>query len=842
MTQASDPNPARRRPYEWLRLIGLLLVLFPALLRASVTHDAFPFWSMDPAVVAPPIDPSAAQGDSVFSAVGVSLSGVGPTGVLLMDLVGLLGSALVLIGLSLGGVRVPWHWPLLASIGSVGALLHALVLGQGDLDHLRLGSSWICAIWSGLAVYCVAGDQKLRRLALGLSLGFIVVLALRGGVQVFAEHARTVADFDRNREAIFASRGWTEGSASALVYERRLRQPEALGWFGLSNVYASFAATASVVFLALAVPGVMLARKARPLLLPAIVLGVVAGLSLLALFYNDSKGGFASAAFGLGVLACVWLARRPLQGAAGKGAILATRWAGGLAIAIPLAALALRGLVGERIGELSLLFRWFYLVGSARIFGESPLIGVGPGGFQEAYAVARPLLSPEEVSSPHSVLFDWSATLGLFGVAWCVLLVLLALRAGRRPLAEAAETPAPASMLDAARPRLYAIAGMIAGVLAVSMYFERGASFAASNAMALTDAEPMPMWALGAGLLMVVIAGFLWGLCANAMLSKAVTPRVLDAAGLAGACVMLAHWQIEMTPTQASSAPLAMVIFGACAAGLPPKNDSSTGGRFARLPGLVGGLVPLLLIPTLWAGAVTRVAAWENGLADAARQLEPIARVRTIAGATDPRDRAAVRAALEEIRLQHGALLGTPPPQTFQELEQRLVLLELDRRPRAHRILTDAIDDLRLGSDATRRLLIEEAMKISERYRAVGEQRHAAAWAARALATAEVWAGADQTRFGPALMRARAAEAVRAATDADDAVARRAWERAHELAPLEPAPIRRLWALAEERGDTEQASTWAAKLLETDARFRLDPLRGLSESERERARRAARQP
>jgi hypothetical protein len=216
--------------------------------------------------------------------------------------------------------------------------------------------------------------------------------------------------------------------------------------------------------------------------------------------------------------------------------------------------------------------------------------------------------------------------------------------------------------------------------------------------------------------------------------------------------------------------------------------------------------------------------------------------VRMIAGDVDARDRAAVREALEELRLQHGNLLGAPPPQTLEQLESRLVELELDRRPMAHEVLTDSIRDLGLGSDSTRRLLVEEAIRISERYRATGERGPAEAWAARAMAAADAWVSADPDRFGPTLIRARAAEAVRTATGADADLAQRAWERAHEVAPTEPAPIRRLWALAEERGDTEQASIWAAKLLETDARFRLDPLRGLSESERERARQAARQP
>lgn len=849
----AKPQPAKAKSGpELLRLLGLLLILFAALLRASVTHDAMPYWSMDPATVATPLDPGTPDPRGVTGAIRASLSGVGPTGVLLMDLAGLLGAFLALCGLTLGGGRMPLLWPALATLGSLGVLVHALVLKQGDLDHLRIGASWICAVWSCLGVYAACSDPKLRRLAIGLALGFIVVLALRGGVQVFSEHARTVADFERNREAILASRGWTEGSASALVYERRLRQPEALGWFGLSNVYASFAATASVVFIGLAVPLIALARKDRSVILGAAIVGLVALLSVVALLYNDSKGGFAAAAFGLSILALAWLAARPLR-ATVQGALLSVlRYAGVLAITLPLLALVLRGLIGERVGELSLLFRWFYLVGSVRIFGENPLLGVGPGGFQDAYADARPPLSPEEVTSPHSVLFDWGATLGLFGVAWCALLVLVALRAGRNAANTITETeaeprPAPPSLLDAPRARIYSLALVIAGVLAVSMWLERGSSFAATIAMAFSDAEPMPIWALGAGLGLVTIAGVLWGACVTTLLTSRIGERSISVAGLAGAGVMLAHWQIEMTPTQPSSAPLAFAILAACAAGRPrptpatPDDAGKKPGRFARLPGLIAAIVPLALVPILWAGGVQRVAAWESGLARAAILVEPIGRVRALASGVDASDRTSVRAFLENLRLEHSALIGAAPPANMAGLERRLLEAELERRPAAHEILTDASESLELRHTATRKLLIEEAIRIAERYRAIGDDQSASAWAARAMAMADAWSAEEPDRFGPAMVKARAIEGTASDPETDPRV-REAWERAHRLSPRELAPIRRLWQLALDRNDPEQAALWAERLLDAEARFRLDPLRGLSESERLRARRSLPDP
>src|SRR5690606_35332276 len=148
--------------------------------------------------------------------------------------------------------------------------------------------------------------------------------------------------------------------------------------------------------------------------------GAAAGLGALGLTY--SKGGLE--ALGLGVVvvgAQVWMHRR--------GSRRQARAAGWLmpgAVAAPIVAVVVRGLIGERLGERSLLFRWFYWQGASRIATDHPVAGVGPAGFQEAYLSARPPLSVEEVTSPHGLPFDWWATLGLFGLAWVGLFGLVA--------------------------------------------------------------------------------------------------------------------------------------------------------------------------------------------------------------------------------------------------------------------------------------------------------------------------------------------------------------------------------------------------------------------------------
>jgi len=96
------------------------------------------------------------------------------------------------------------------------------------------------------------------------------------------------------------------------------------------------------------------------------------------------------------------------------------------------------------------------------------MLGVGPDGFQNAYLTARPAISPEEVDSPHSVLFDWWATLGFGGIAWAALLIAILwfggrgliadTSAGQHSLTSAEPAPSAPSRLD-----LYWIGSVVPG-------------------------------------------------------------------------------------------------------------------------------------------------------------------------------------------------------------------------------------------------------------------------------------------------------------------------------------------------------------------------------------------
>src|SRR5690606_6937126 len=167
----------------------------------------------------------------------------------------------------------------------------------------------------------------------------------------------------------------------ARAFERRLRQREASGWFGLTNVYATVVAGALVALIGLAAAGWKEARSHRPALADgwpgALTVGALAAAA--ALWMSQSRGGMLAAAIGLAMLGFgAWArSRQKLARLGGPAAVSVVPLLMGL--------IALQGALGTRAGDLSLLFRWFYFKTAGAIFGHEPLVGVGPAGFQAAY-------------------------------------------------------------------------------------------------------------------------------------------------------------------------------------------------------------------------------------------------------------------------------------------------------------------------------------------------------------------------------------------------------------------------------------------------------------------------
>lgn len=863
--------------------IGIALVVVAALVRAMTVTLPLPHFDADPRTTAIPELAPPSTGIGVLDAILGNPSGLGPTGGLVLDAIALLGAALAIGAAARSLCRSDGLVLGLVGLGTVAAFWHALEPARaGDA---WIGSAWIAAWWGAAAAWVSARDAALGRLLLAGVAGFALVLGAKGMIQVGIDHPQTVASFEANRDAELAARGWQPGSASAILYERRLRQPEATGWFGLANVYASFMAGAVVLFGGLAWNAWRGAeRRGKPRGARAHGALIAGGLGFLAaslgLVLSGSKGGYGAALLGVMAAVLPMLAWRAMSGREGGvltrivrtprfGSVVAVG-----AVALVLAGIALRGLMGDAIGELSLRFRWFYLVGAGRVFADAPLLGVGPDGFQAAYLLARPALSPEEVTSPHSVLFDWAATLGVFGLAWGAALLSMTWLGGRGlGREEAPHDPEAFKNEPVSRARIYAVGGVAAGVMMLSTLIERGASVPLGLAGAMSSADPIPMWALLAGLGAWAGLGVAWVWMTFAAARGMGRTIARWAAGAMVAWVAVA--MVDMAPIQPGSAGLFLLAIAAAAgAGRsePTEREGSNeeaqgegtrGG--AGLDGLARGLGVIAAAACVglagFAGLRAQQASvWERTLGGSARVLAPIGRarqqIRQLAG-EGVREREIARVVGEGMGETLMRTTGEPPADGLDELVGQIDRADLIVTLAA----TEPVVEARAGVPGVvpgldRRVvgMLLEVAAIADREgleslrdRAIDRAWSVADGAIRVLEAS----GADpmEAGTGPGVWQLRASVILEAdrLLGLGDGVSREAadraiadLERAHELDPQGIGVVVRLMELADGAGRREEARAWASRALELDGRKRLDPVRGLGVDERRRAERLAR--
>lgn len=609
-----------------VRWVSLGLVLVPLAVRATTPSAALPAWDLDPLLVAAP------------------MLGYGPAGSMLMDVLAVGGAG----GLLWSGGRWSGLTKVLLGLAGVGAFS---VVAAGWLGHApsiqdqRIGLAWLAAIVGAVALRHAAQDRRVYAVAGSFVLGLFVLLAAKAGVQYFVENPRTVETFRASRETFFAAQGWTAESAMARAYERRLTDPAATTWLALANVLGSFMAAGAVAFAGLAVaagriPEGVWGGAGRPRgLVAASLVGAAACLAGLAM----AGGKGAPMAAGLGFAALAWLvlpARRPAGSARG----VVARGLPLLAAAGALVAVLVRGVVGERLGELSLLFRAFYVDAAARIAMAGGALGVGPDGFKEAYLRAKVPLSPEEVSSPHSIFFDYWACLGTAGLAWVVLVLCLLWAAGRGTAAglgagAAARGDSGAPGGPPVRPLIRLAAGFAALATLGATVLE---SAGATPETALLRLGGLAAWCVVAGFLVVV---FLRATAARLALGAA-------------AVTLAAHMQIEVTATWPPSAAILFALLGL--AGAPAFLDeraSGGGGGSDALAGVGGAAavsrwrragpgLGVLAWLAVGAGVLAPVVRWERLLLAAAADLHPVAELNDLLERSSTADSAAGRARL----------------------------------------------------------------------------------------------------------------------------------------------------------------------------------------------------
>ncbi len=774
-------------------MLGVSGLLFLCLARAFAPIESFQYWSTDPTLLPIP--------ETSF----------GPVVLLAINTLTILAAGVVCFCVRPRSSRIATLEAGLLAAGMAPAIYHSLFARGVSVEDAHTCFSWIAAVSAGVAASRASSIPTLRRLIIATLVGGIAVLAAKGVVQVYIEHPGTVAAFKANRAAVLASHGWSDGSPMARAFEHRLLQPEAGAWFGLSNITAALAASATGLLFAMLLPNVRSQEPGTPRTPRAAILILTVGLvsAGLLLVLAGAKGGLAAAGIAIMTACALLQLGRTLGGlppSPGQTRVLQ---------ALPLALCTLvtlgviaRGLVGDRLAERSLLFRAYYWEAAVRVFASHPLEGVGPSQFKNSYLLLKNPLNPEEITSPHNVLLDFVSTLGLGGLAWGVLFVLWVWRLG---VAMARTDDGEEAHLDLRR-EIRPVVIAISGAVILGIWIELGA---ASPEGALARV-------LGLALGIAIAAGVL------ARLAR--SPKLAGCAAGATALAMLAL--IDMGPTFVGSAPWFMALLGVC--GHTPSDRSiDPAGRLVANQSsrrLIVGATALSAACAVW--LALRLTSWQSLLRQSAQAVLPTATLRqelqslAEAGSRATReDRAMVE--LELTRLT-GLTFADPPSALFSAVER----VRMKSIQEAFDLLNDASNELPTHAP-TREAACRLALQLADWHRSQGR-------------VADVQATTDEALrlSAPVLLKASDSPSLTWQAGVVEAVGELRGDPAPlwgpaaidlhtQAAALDPYSLIHVVKLADlcarlERND--QAASWASQALKLNEYTRLDPsgTRGLT--------------
>ncbi|MCA9303929.1 MAG: O-antigen ligase family protein [Phycisphaerales bacterium] len=721
----TEHKPSEQPAAPILAWSMLTLLLTVVCVRTTSGYTPFPWWDGDP-----------------FTDLIVP-TGLTPTTALIADLLMMVFSLGTVAGVRRAGGRVLLVPGLLIAVAQLVVVIHAF----RDLNTLVGGTDLIAAVCAGYACWHAIQLPRAREILAGITLSLVCVLGVIGLHQVLVQHPQTVAEFESNKSSFFTSRGWAPESFQARTFERRLMQADPTAWFGLTNVYASFAGAMGVGLLVLAW------RTGKHWSKGVLGLAGIGGVGLVV--FSGSTGALGAVVIGLVILMV-----GAKFGRVRTGPLIVVA-----SVLVVLAVIA-RGFVGERIGELSLLFRSQYMLGAWRAWVEHPILGVGSGNFQEAYARLKPPTSPEDVASPHSIGFDFVSTLGVGGIALLGVLATLVWSIGKR------SEPITGIGDPTKRILLRVIGAVVFISFAISIRLAMGAS----------TLELIGVQAVGT----LAWFGLAWVIAVRAHGSACRW-------ALAGAsAVLMIHGQLDLTPTSGVSAGLFAVMIGS--AGSVPTSESCSmpGVLKERLLAVGVAVMGVLLV---WKGSW--LFGWERSIDRAGEGAHRFAML-DLAEAGDELDQ------WHRAWSAHEGAAGDLVPalkRRPEHLPTRIALTE-----QLMWLGTDSLrsfDDEKNGEQMWAMAVSTADFPVDEPGHTPGEHR---------------WAGTVLMGHAEAMgsVQHGVAERLRGLMH---------WERAAAFTPHDPDLAVMIMDGYLRLGDREAARRWAIRALAINERMHLDPLR-----------------
>lgn len=266
-------------------------------------------------------------------------------------------------------------------------------------------------------------SQAKIKLLLAVIAALGVVHAYQSAEQFFVSNQMTIEQYEENREAVLEPLGIEPGTLAQFLFEHRLYTKGVRGFFTTSNSAASFAILATFAAVGLFVDKFKNRKSDASGPLRLVICGIAVAVVILGFAITRSKGAIAASLVAAAMFAAYILFSNWLK--IYKKAILI------ICLIIILAgsfAVIGYGIAHDRLpGGNSMLVRWQYWNGAAKMYADHPVIGVGGGNFGSFYTHYKEPSALETVTDPHNFLLSILTQYGPLGLIGFLAIILFPL-------------------------------------------------------------------------------------------------------------------------------------------------------------------------------------------------------------------------------------------------------------------------------------------------------------------------------------------------------------------------------------------------------------------------------
>ena len=231
-----------------------------------------------------------------------------------------------------------------------------------------------------------------------------------------------INSYEQNPQQHLAALGITPGSFEQMLYEHRLYSKDIRGFLTTSNSAGSFAILAVFAAIGLFIEKIK-SHSRKSSYAGLVYFGIIAAAVAAGLIITQSKGAIVAAAL-CGLMLAAFLGFGKWLWDHRKTVLVFCL----LLVFVGMAAVIWYGVSHGRLpGGNSMLMRWQYWQGAAKMYAHRPMTGVGGGNFASYYPHYKIASAPETVRDPHNFILSLLSQYGPLGLIGFLAAFLVAL-------------------------------------------------------------------------------------------------------------------------------------------------------------------------------------------------------------------------------------------------------------------------------------------------------------------------------------------------------------------------------------------------------------------------------